>query len=121
MNTFTLTRTGSTEADLAVQLSLSGTATEGEDFISLASPFVILAGQTSLELTLLPVDDDAVESAETATLTIEPDVAYAIGSADSATAAICVFVVRAVIVFLLPLGAPGYFQSTEMHPVSSLS
>jgi len=83
--TFTISRTGATVGDLTVQLSIGGSATETDDFLVIATTAVILTGQSSVAVMLTPVDDDVAESAETVTLTVEPDPAYAIGAAGTAT------------------------------------
>jgi len=83
--TFTITRSGATAGDLTVRLSIGGSATEVDDFLAVATTAVIAAGQSSVAVTLTPVDDGAAESAETVTLTVQPDPAYAIGAADTAT------------------------------------
>ena len=83
--TFTITRTGSTEGDLTVQLSVGGSATEGADFQQFAAVATILDGQSSVALTLTPVDDAADEPTETVTLTVSADAAYTVGASNSAT------------------------------------
>jgi len=82
---FTITRTGSTDGDLTVPLSLGGSATEGDDFLPMARSAVIPDGRSSISVTLTPVDDDLDESTETVTLTISADAAYTIGTASAVT------------------------------------
>ncbi len=86
--TFTISRAGGTDGDLTVQLSLGGSATEGNDFPAMARTAMILDGQASVAMTVTPVDDDEAESTETVTLSVEADAAYSIGTADSATVSI---------------------------------
>ena len=83
--TFTISRLGVAEGDLTVPLSLSGSATEGDDFQAITRAAVIPAGQSSVALTLTPVDDAVDESRETVVLTISADAAYTVGTAGSAT------------------------------------
>ena len=78
--TFTITRTGSTDGDLTVPLSLGGSAAEGDDFLAMARSGVIPDGQSSVAMTLTPVDDELAEPIETVTLTISADEAYTIGT-----------------------------------------
>ena len=86
--TFTITRTGSTDGDLAVLLSTDGTATAGDDFATINTVVVIPDGQSSIDVTLTPTDDEIDEPNETVTLTVATDADYQIGAADSATVTI---------------------------------
>jgi len=83
--TFTITRSGGTAGDLTVRLSIGDSATEDDDFSAIATTAVIVDGQTSVTVTLTPVDDDVAESEETVTLAVEPQGAYSIGAASTAT------------------------------------
>ena len=84
---FTITRTGSTVAALAVNLSIGGTATNGTDYQTIASSVTIPAGSASATVTVTPIDDTVVDAAETVIATIQPG-AYAVGTASSATVTI---------------------------------
>ena len=81
---FTITRTGSTTASLTVAYKLTGTATNGTDYSSLATTVVIPAGQTSASLTVTPTNDGGAESAETVILTITANAQYTVGSPPAA-------------------------------------
>src|SRR3989344_5391954 len=81
----TFTRTGSTASSLTVNYTISGTATNGTDYTSIASPITIPAGQASAVLTITPINDATVEPSETATLTISANAAYTVGAPNSAT------------------------------------
>ncbi|MEJ1962623.1 MAG: Calx-beta domain-containing protein [Gammaproteobacteria bacterium] len=70
--TFTVTRTGTTAAALTVNLVLSGTATNGVDYQTIANTVVIPAGAASATVTVTPIDDAVVEPAETVVATIQP-------------------------------------------------
>jgi N-acetylneuraminic acid mutarotase len=80
---FTVTRTGPTNAPLAVKLTVGGNATNGADYALLGTTVTIPAGAASATLAVLPVDDSAVEGNESVTLSIAPSAAYtaAAGSA----------------------------------------
>ncbi len=80
---FTVSRAGSTAADLSVNVSIGGTATNGADLITLSSPVVIPAGSASAALTVTPIDDPTAEGNETVVVTIAGG-AYLIGSPSSA-------------------------------------
>ena len=87
--TFTVTRTGSTTTALTVGFALSGTATSGSDYSAPpASPLTIPAGATSATITVTPIDDSVVESAETVVATLMAGTAYEIGSPSTATVTI---------------------------------
>jgi hypothetical protein len=71
--TFTITRTGSTEAALPVYFALGGTATLGTDYTASAtSPVTIAAGQSSVTVTITPATDATTEGDETVILSIVP-------------------------------------------------
>jgi hypothetical protein len=82
---FTITRSGDTTAPLTVNYTVSGTATNGTDYTALSGSAVILAGQSSVTVALIPVDDATVEGNETAILTIAAGTGYTVGANSSAT------------------------------------
>ena len=86
--TFTLTRTGCTNASLAVTLSFGGTATMTNDYKSISIAKTIPAGQTSTTIIVTPVADTAVEGSETVIATIVANTKYVIGSPSNATVTI---------------------------------
>jgi hypothetical protein len=85
---FTLSRTGSTAVGLPVSLSISGTATNGSDYNALSTTQTIPSGQSSLTITLTPIDDTVIEDVETATLTVVGGSGYQVGSPSSGTVTI---------------------------------
>ncbi|RMF64522.1 MAG: hypothetical protein D6742_14920, partial [Cyanobacteria bacterium J069] len=87
--TFRLSRTGDTTTALTVSYTIGGTATNGTDYTpNLTGPAVIAAGQTSVDITLTPVDDDLVEGSETVVLTLVQGADYNLGAGTSATVTI---------------------------------
>ena len=86
--TFTVSRTGSTANSLSVKFSVSGTATNGIDYSTITSPVTIPSGASSATIQLSTIDDAAIESSETAILTLTSDSAYIIGSPSSGTVTI---------------------------------
>jgi len=82
---FTITRTGSTAAALAVYFTIGGNATNGSDYGTINSPVTIPAGSASATVNLNPLDDASVESTETVLLTLVSQSAYTIGAASDAT------------------------------------
>jgi hypothetical protein len=86
--TFTITRTGSTTASLLVNLTVGGTASAGADYGAITTPITISAGSATKTVTITPVDDGALESAETVVLTVGNGSGYNVGSPSSATVTI---------------------------------
>ncbi len=74
--TLLLTRTGSTASSLAVVLTWTGTATNGTDYASLPTSAVIPAGQSSVALSVNPLNDALIEGPEDAIATIVSNAAY---------------------------------------------
>lgn len=83
--TFVISRLGDTGSAVNVLFSPSGTATLGSDYtLSHTSPVIIPPGQSSVTLTVTPVDDSVFgEGNESAILTITADAAYQIGTASA--------------------------------------
>lgn len=74
----TISRSGSTAAELTVNLAVSGTATSGGDYTALAGNVVIPAGSASATVAIAPVDDSTSESLETVIVTLAANAAYII-------------------------------------------
>lgn len=70
---FTISRTGSTEHGLLVQLAARGTATPGSDYAPLPASVEIPAGRESVEVLVLPQDDRLLEGDETVIAVLLPD------------------------------------------------
>jgi hypothetical protein len=85
---YTVTRTGATTAALTVNYTVGGTATAGSDYVTLPGSVQIPAGATSATITVTPIDDTAVEPAETVVVTLGANAAYTLGAAASATVTI---------------------------------
>jgi hypothetical protein len=85
---FTLTRTGSTNAALTVNVAFSGTATHGVDYTSIPSTVTFAAGSATALVNLNVTDDSLLENVETATLTLNPGSGYTLGSSTSAAVSI---------------------------------
>jgi hypothetical protein len=78
-------RTGSTASPLNVGFTVSGTAIPGSDYVPLASPVTIPAGQSSWSILFVASDDSELEGNETAVVTVVPGIDYVAGSPASAT------------------------------------
>ena len=67
---FTLTRSGPKDKMLEVFFGVSGTATEGVDFVSLPRKVVIPAGNSSVTVPVIALDDNLIEGRETVIITL---------------------------------------------------
>jgi hypothetical protein len=85
---FTVSRSGPTTEALSVGYNLTGTAGNGTDYSALASTALIPVGQSSVTVTVTPINDGAPESAETVILTIAANALYTVGSPSAATVTI---------------------------------
>ncbi|MCL1467435.1 FG-GAP-like repeat-containing protein [Argonema galeatum] len=85
---FTVSRTGSTANSLTVNYTRGGTATNGQDYNSLASSFTIPAGASSANLPINVIDDNQAEGDEVVSLTLIGNSTYNLGNANSATVTI---------------------------------
>jgi hypothetical protein len=86
---FTVSRTGATSASLRVFYSTTGsTASSGTDYAALPGYVDIPSGQSSALISVVVIDDDAVEDSETVRLTITDVGQYIVGSPSNATVTI---------------------------------
>jgi uncharacterized repeat protein (TIGR01451 family) len=84
---FTVSR-DCTRGALAVNYTITGTASNGVDYVALSNSVVIPDGSTSTAVTVKPLDDLLPECPETVTLTISPSAAYITGASPTATVTI---------------------------------
>ena len=82
---YTVTRTGSTTSDLAVQYKITGTAGPGVDYVALSGNVTIPAGASTALIIVTPLDDTLVESNETIVVTILSASGYTVGTPSAAT------------------------------------
>ncbi len=82
---FTVKRDGDQTANLVVYYSLSGTASNGVDYVSPSGALTIPAGQTSADVVVTPIDDLLLEGDESVTLTLTQNPGYDVGNSSSAT------------------------------------
>ncbi len=85
---FTISRVGSTAADLTVYYTMSGTATNGVDYSTLSGTAVIPALASSVNVTLSPLEDALVEFSETVILSPAANSNYSVVVPASATISI---------------------------------
>jgi hypothetical protein len=82
--TIRFTRTGGDlNAPLSVSYAIGGTATAGSDYEPLSGTATFAAGASTADVSLLPIDDAAVEPAESVTLTLAAGQGYQAGPAIS--------------------------------------
>jgi hypothetical protein len=79
--TFKVTRTGSTAGSVLVGYTISGSASNGNDYNTLSGAVTISAGATSANITVTPKDDQTAESNENVTLTLKPTAGYTVADA----------------------------------------
>ena len=85
---FTLTRSGDSAAALTVNVTLTGTATNGTDYTTIPTTVTFAVGSATALVNLAVIDDTLSEPLETAILTITPGSGYTVGSGASATVSI---------------------------------
>ena len=73
---FTFSRTLVTSSALNIIVAWSGTATNGTDYTTLPTTITIPANQSSVNVTVAPIDDALVEVPETVIATISTNAAY---------------------------------------------
>ncbi|MBE9200382.1 MULTISPECIES: phytase [unclassified Nodularia (in: cyanobacteria)] len=76
---FRISRVGNTSKSLTVNYTIDGTATNGVDYNNLTSVATIAAGQTFVDVTVIPVDDNLVEGDETVILNLVDQPEYVLG------------------------------------------
>ena len=87
---FFFERTGPTNNALQVYFAISGTASNGLDYLTILDSISIPAGASNASLIITPIDDQLVEPTETVTLKLIPSPAadYGIGTASQRTVSI---------------------------------
>jgi hypothetical protein len=85
---FTLIREGDTNADLTVNIGIYGSASNGVDYVPLASAIVIPAGYLAVDIPVEPVVDTINRGNKTVILRIETNADYQTGGARSAVVTI---------------------------------
>ncbi len=73
---FTFFRSGSTSDPLSITYTVSGTATVGTDYVALSGSVVIPAGESSVVVEVVPVNNSTVETNETVIVTLNSSPNY---------------------------------------------
>lgn len=82
---FTLVRTGPVREALEVQVSLSGTALSGLDFVGIPTTAVFAVGSNCTDVDVCPIPDDLPEGDETVLISLQPGKGYSLAAPTSAT------------------------------------
>jgi hypothetical protein len=85
---FTFTRFGTTNLPVQIFFTITGTAINGVDYVTLSNSIVIPAGSLAATLPVIPINDTLVEGPETVTLTLQANPAYVLASPTTATVTI---------------------------------
>jgi Ca2+-binding RTX toxin-like protein len=85
---YTFTRTGATTNALTVNYGITGTATNGTDYATIATSVTFIAGSSTASVTVNPTPDTTVEANETVALTLATGTGYTIGTTTAVTGTI---------------------------------
>ncbi len=85
---FTITRAEVSDAALVVNVTTSGTAVRGTDYVTIPAAVTIPPGAASVDVPVIPIDDTNLEGNETVGLTIRSGSGYVIGGTPSGTVTI---------------------------------
>jgi hypothetical protein len=86
--TFTISASAPVELDTTVTYTLTGTATNGTDYVTNTLSALIPAGLSSVDVVITPIDDGEAEFAESVIFTLQGGATYDLKSPVSATATI---------------------------------
>jgi hypothetical protein len=82
---FAIVRSGDTNPAVTVNYSISGSASNGVDFVALPGSVTLKAGAAATNLILTPIPDNLPEGDRTVTLTLVPSPSYSLTSVSNAT------------------------------------
>lgn len=85
---YTITFANPNSFDTTVNYTLSGTASNGVDYVTLNSSIVMPAGTTNYLIELSPINNSKIDGNRTAILTLKSGTGYAIGTTSNATVTI---------------------------------
>jgi thermitase len=85
---FTVTRDGDASAPLTVQYVVSGSAVAGSDYQPLPGAVSFAAGAATATITVVPIDDELLESLEQVVVTLTAGTGYGVGGAGTASVSI---------------------------------
>jgi hypothetical protein len=76
---FTVTRTGDASVPVTVNYTVTGTASNGMDYLTLSGTLTLPAGSNSVVVTVTLLDDALYETDETVMVTLLPSTGYSLG------------------------------------------
>ena len=82
---FTLVRNGDTNSDLTVDVDISGTASNGVDYVQIGNALTIPAGYLAIDVPVQPIPDTTNRGNKTVILTLETNGTYVIKGSHKAT------------------------------------
>jgi hypothetical protein len=85
---FTVSRSGSSSANLAINFTLSGAASNGLDYAAVSSPVTIPSNQLFASVLISPLANEVMWSNETVVLVLQSGPGYTIGAPTNATVTI---------------------------------
>ena len=85
---YTVTLDQAATSATTLNYTIAGSAANGTDYATIASPLVITAGNTTGTITVDPAADTTIEADETVTLTLAAGTGYTVGVPNSATGTI---------------------------------
>lgn len=85
---FTFSRFGTTNTPVTILYTISGTASNGVDYVRITNSMVIPAGQSTVILPITPLHTGVVRGPLTATLALLTNAAYSLGTRTSGTVTI---------------------------------
>lgn len=87
---FTVSIPCETDTPLTINYTISGTATNGTDYTNLSGSVTIAAGTNSATIPIVPVDDTAIETSETVTLTLAAGTGYDVAATPNNTGTVTI-------------------------------
>lgn len=85
---YTFTRVGSTGNAITVNYTISGTAVNGTDYLTIGTTVSFSAGQSTRTVSVTPIDNASYSLDKTVTLTLASGTGYEIGTVEGVTATI---------------------------------
>ena len=115
---FTFSRFGTTNTPVTIYYTISGTGSNGVDYVSVTNSIIVPAGQSTITLPITPLHNGIVKGPVTVTLTLLSNAAYAIGAPASGTVTIdddmpMLTITTLVTPVLEGSGSNGVFQVTR--------
>ena len=82
---FTFNLSNPNAVDTTVKYNITGTATNGVDYVTITNVITFPAGTTNATLTITPIDNSKLDGNRTVILTVTNGTGYTVGSVSNAT------------------------------------